>query len=70
MALTMLKDAKVFGAPISEFGHAHGFIAVGSVALPARDGSRVGCVTVKGPEARIALYPELIRKAVEATPRL
>ena len=70
MALTMLKDARVFGAPIAEFGHADGFIAVGSVALPARDGTRVGCVTVKGPEARIASYPELIREAVEAPSRL
>lgn len=66
MALTMLKDAKVFGAPLGEFGHPRGFLAVGSVALPARDGKKVGCVTIKGPETVIANYPASIQEAVGA----
>src|ERR1043165_8898830 len=63
MALTIIKDAKVFGAPIAEFGHPHGFVAVGSVALPTKDGRRVGCVTMKGPANVIARYPALIQEA-------
>jgi hypothetical protein len=65
IALTVLRDAKVFGAPIAQFGHDHGFLALGSVTLPARDGRAVGCITVKGPAAVIAGYPEKLRAAIE-----
>lgn len=49
MALTMLKDARVFGVPIALHGHARGFIAIGDVSLPTAGGGSVGCVTIKGP---------------------
>jgi hypothetical protein len=64
LALTMLKDAKVFGAPIAERGHPHGFIAIGSLNLPTRDGQRVGCVTIKGKPSIVSAYPELITEAM------
>lgn len=64
LGLTMLKDAKVFGAPIGEVGHDNGFIAIGSVALPTARGGRVGCVTIKGPTERIAGHPRVIREAI------
>jgi hypothetical protein len=64
IALTMLRDARVFGAPLGDAGHEDGFLAVGSVDLPTTDGKRVGCVTVKGPAARIANYPALLREAI------
>jgi hypothetical protein len=66
LALTVLKDARVFGAPLAEFGHPDGFIAVGSVGLPTRDGRTVGCVTVKGPQAVVAGYPAIIAETVRA----
>jgi len=65
VALTMLKDGKVFGAPIAEVGHARGFIAIGSVALPSADGRQVGCITVKGPASVVATYPSIIRDAID-----
>ena len=52
LVVTVVKDAKVFGAPVGEVGHPKGFIAIGGVRLPTADGRMVGSVTVKG--ARIA----------------
>ncbi len=69
LALTMLKDARVFGVPIGAAGHARGFIAVGSLALPTAGGGRVGCITVKGPRGVIDDYPARIRQAVESCKR-
>lgn len=60
LGLTVLKDAKVFGTPIGDTGHADGFIAIGSAALPTPDGRRVGCVTVKGPLAKLREYPAIL----------
>jgi hypothetical protein len=67
LALTILKDARVFGAPLADAGHADGFIALGSAALEAGDGRKVGCVTVKGPGQRIADYPKLLSEAIGQT---
>jgi hypothetical protein len=41
------------------------FLALGSIALPAGDGSKVGCVTIKGPAARISNYPAILRDVIE-----
>jgi hypothetical protein len=64
VGLTVVRDAKVFGAPIGDVGHEDGFIAVGSIALPTEAGGRVGSITVKGPAARIARYPQFLREAI------
>jgi hypothetical protein len=64
-ALSILREAKVFGAPLADVGQADGFLALGSVALPAGDGSRVGCVIIKGPAARISNYPAIVRETIE-----
>ncbi len=63
--VTILKEAKVFGAPMGDVGHADGFIAVGSVGLQTTDGKRVGCVVVKGPRGRISAYAKVLREAME-----
>lgn len=65
MGLTMLKDARVFGAPLAAAGHGRGFMAVGSVGLASDGGGRVGCVSVKGPEAVVSGYPRALREALE-----
>ena len=66
VGLTILRDAKVFVAPMVDFGFNDGFIAIGNMTLPAADGGRVGPVTVKGTGDGIAGYPEAIRRAVKA----
>lgn len=70
LGLTILKDAKVFGAPLADAGHEDGFIAIGSTSLESADGRRVGCVVVKGPQARIADYATTLREALEDAPGL
>lgn len=64
MGLTMLKDARVFGAPIAERGHARGFLAVGGVSLPCAGGRKVGCVLVKGPTQVVSACPRIIQDAI------
>lgn len=66
LGLTILRDASVFGAPMSDHGYADGFIAIGSIALDAGNGRRVGCVTVKGPPQRISIYPKLLREIISS----
>ena len=65
MGLTMLKDVPVFGAPLGDVGHPNGFLAVGNIALPTassgESAARVGCITAKGPTAKISAYPALLR---------
>ncbi len=64
MGLTLIRDAKVFGAPMGDFGHPDGFLAIGNVAIPAGDGRKVGCITIKGPAAKISGYPTLVQEAI------
>jgi hypothetical protein len=66
LALSVIREAKVFGAPIGDAGHADGFIALGRADLPTADGRKVACVTIKGPAARVADYPAILRQAIEA----
>ena len=66
MGLSIIKDAEVFGAPLADVGHPDGFLAIGRMNLPTKDGGRVGCVTVKGPQDRIAEYPRFLRQVVDA----
>jgi hypothetical protein len=62
MAVTILKDARVFGAPVATVGHPFGFIAIGSVGLPTSNGSKVGCIMAKGPRDVVSEYPRLLRE--------
>jgi hypothetical protein len=64
LGLTMLRDASVFGAPIAEVGHDHGFIAIGSALLPTEGGEKVACITVKGEKGIIDNYPVQLHEAL------
>jgi hypothetical protein len=68
VGLTILKDAKVFGAPIGDAGHDNGFLAVGSMTLPTSGGGMVGCVTIKGPAATVAKYPAALQEVLNSQP--
>jgi hypothetical protein len=52
-------------APLGDFGHPDGFLAIGSVGLPTGDGRKVGSVTIKGPAERVSDYPRPIRDVVD-----
>lgn len=66
LVLTIVKDARVFGAPVSEVGSANGVIALGRLDLPREGGGSVGCVTIKGPVQKIAAYPRFIAEAIRS----
>jgi hypothetical protein len=68
LGLTIVKDAKVFGAPLADTGHPDGFIAIGSVSCENSDGHSVGCVIVKGPAQRIAPYARVLQESLARVP--
>jgi hypothetical protein len=66
LVVTMVKDARVFGAPIGDVGWADGIISIGSLALSTEGGGSVGCVSVKGPASRVAGYPKTLAEAIQS----
>lgn len=65
IGLSVLKDAKVFVAPLSDVGFPGGFFAVGGVGLPTAGGRAVGAVSVKGDRTMAETYPVVLRRALE-----
>ena len=65
VGLSVLKDAKVFVAPLSDIGFPGGFFAVGGVNLPTASGRTVGAVSVKGDRSMAENYPAALRRALE-----
>lgn len=62
VGLSVLRDAKVFVAPMGDVGYVDGFLAVGSLALPTADGKRVGAVSIKGTREQVERYPDVLRR--------
>jgi hypothetical protein len=67
VGLSILRDAQVFLAPMSDTGFDDGFVSIGNMELPCGDGRRVGSVSVKGdpgkPEALLAAVRSAVRGA-------
>lgn len=66
IGVTVLKDAKVFGAPLASVGHGRGFLAFGSVSLQTDQGGRVGCVGIKGLAEHVECSARSIAEALSA----
>lgn len=64
LCVTIVRDARVFVAPMTDLGLGHGFIAIGSADLPSEDGTRVASVSIKGDAGRIAHYPEILERVI------
>ena len=65
LCVTIVREARIFLAPMTDLGLSHGFFAIGSAALPTRDGSPVTAVSVKGDAGRIAGYPAILQRVIE-----
>jgi hypothetical protein len=65
LCVTIVREARVFLAPMTDLGLSHGFFAIGSAALPARNGTPVTAVSVKGDAGRIAGYPAILQRVIE-----
>lgn len=64
VGLSILKSAKVFVAPMADAGWDDGFLALGSLSLPASDGRTIGVLTVKSDPARITQCARAFRSAL------
>lgn len=64
VGLSVIRDAKVFVAPLSDVGYPGGFFAIGGVGLPSATGT-VGAVTVKGTRAQAESYPAVVARALQ-----
>ena len=65
LCVTIIRDAKVFVAPMTDLGLGHGFIAIGNTNLPAADGRRVTAVTIKGEPERIRSHAAVLQRVIE-----
>ncbi|MBA3641878.1 MAG: hypothetical protein M3541_09400 [Acidobacteriota bacterium] len=65
LCVTIIREAKVFVAPMTDLGLGHGFIAIGSADLPSADGKRVASISIKGDAGRIAHYPVILQRIVD-----
>ena len=66
VGLSILRDAQVFLAPMSDTGFDDGFLSIGNMELPAGDGGRVASVSVKGDPGKPAALLTAVRAAVAA----
>lgn len=70
LCVTIVREARVFIAPMTDLGLGHGFFAIGSANLPSADGTRVTSVCVKGEAGRIGHYPAILQRVIERSVRL
>lgn len=64
LCVTIVRDAKVFVAPMTDLGLGHGFFAVGSAELPSADGGRVTAVSIKGDAGRIGGHAAVLQRLI------
>ena len=70
LCVTIVREARVFIAPMTDLGLTHGFFAIGSARLPSPTGAPVTSISVKGEAGRIAHYPAILHRLIERTAAL
>ena len=65
LCVTIIRDARVFIAPMTDLGLDHGFFAIGSVNLPSASGLRVTAVSIKGDAGRVEHYPAILQRIID-----
>jgi hypothetical protein len=65
LCVTIVRQARVFIAPMTDLGLIHGFFAIGSATLPSGTGAPVTSVSVKGEAGRIAHYTAILQRVIE-----
>jgi hypothetical protein len=70
LCVTIIRDARVFVAPMTDLGLGQGFFAIGSARLPSANGACVTSVSIKGDAGRVAHYPGLLQRTIERASRL
>jgi hypothetical protein len=70
VGVSILKNAKVVVGTMADQGFDGGFILIGYMSLPSRNGGTAAAVSIKGEYAAIRDYPMAIRRAIQMAPRL
>ena len=65
LCVTIVRQARVFIAPMTDLGLTHGFFAIGCARLPSSNGRPVTSVSVKGDAGRIANYPAILQRVID-----
>jgi hypothetical protein len=64
LCVTIIRDAKVFVAPMTDLGLGHGFFGIGSTRLTGADGRQVTAVSIKGDADRVTHYPAILQRVI------
>jgi hypothetical protein len=64
LCITIIREAKVFVAPMTDLGLGHGFFAIGSTTLRSAAGMPVTAVSIKGDSGRISGHHAALRRAI------
>ena len=70
VGVSIVKSAKVVMGTMADQGFDGGFILIGNMSLPSRNGHTSAAVSIKGEYAAIRSYPMAIRRAVQTGSRL
>jgi hypothetical protein len=65
LCVTIVRDAKVFVAPMTDLGLGDGFFAIGNIRLPATDGGRVASVSIKGDPKTVARNHVILQRVIK-----
>ena len=65
LCVTIVRDARVFIAPMTDLGLWQGFLAIGSAKLPSATGSPVTAISIKGDAGTIAHYPAILQRMID-----
>jgi hypothetical protein len=64
LCITIIREASVFVAPMTDLGLGHGFFAIGSTSLPSADGGRVTAVSIKGEAGTVARNYAVLQRVI------
>ena len=65
LCITIIRDARVFVAPMTDLGLGLGFLAIGNATLPSTAGTPVTSVSIKGDAGRISHYPAILQRVID-----
>ena len=65
LCITIVRNARVFVAPMADLGLGHGFFAIGNMNLPSQSGGVVTSVSIKGDAGRVSGYPAILQRAID-----
>jgi hypothetical protein len=70
LCVTIIRDAKVFVAPMTDLGLGRGFFAIGNLGLPSVNGGRVAAVSIKGDAGRIGGHAVALKRLISRSETL